>query len=299
MGRSRGSVLVLGGTGTVGRAIVDRLQATGFSIRILARSTPVDAHRVKGDVRNLSSLQAAMSGIDTVVNAVGILRENSTQTFHDTHVVGAQNVVLATRNAGVERLIHITGVNVDSASDPLSRSKALAERFVLESRLDFTILRAPMLFGAAGGALDRIRWTLSITRPFVIVPGGGKGRFQPLWIKDLAECVRSCVANGIGAGVAHDLAGPDIWTYVELVKALEVELGVRRIKVNVPSSVIASGATITALLMRRQPWVTATELQQLSADTVVPAGELEHAFGITPLSLRELLTQRKDSGLHR
>jgi uncharacterized protein YbjT (DUF2867 family) len=298
--RPKGLTLVLGGTGTVGRAVTERLRTTGSETRVFARLTPKTDGSFRGDIRNLPTLEAAMAGVDTIVNAIGILRENTSQTFNDVHVIGAENIVTAARNTGVNRLIHVTGVRPDAnLHDPLSRSKALAERIILESTLDCTILRAPMLFGAAGDALDRIRWTISVTRPFVILPKRGTGRFQPLWIRDLAECVRSCVVSALGAGATHDLAGPDIWSYQELVQALEADLGVRRIAVGVPPVLIASVASIVGMLRGKEPWVTSTELQQLCANNIVDAGELEHTFGIRPISLKGWLSRGETPPPHR
>jgi len=293
MGRT---VLVLGGAGMVGRAIVDRLRETGFETRIFSRSAPDNAGTVRGDIQDLRALEAAMAGIRTVVNAVGILRETPNQTFHGVHVVGVQNAVLAARNTGVDRFIHVTGVNQDlSLHEPLSQSKALAEEVVWNSRLDFASLRAPMLFGTTSGAVERIRWTLSVTPPFVVVPGDGKGRFQPLWVEDLAECVRLCISTDLGIGTTHDLAGPDVWSYRQLIELLEEDIGVRRIKISVPLSIIAGVASVAAVLRQKEPWVTMTELRQLGADNVVPIGELERTFGIVPLPLRDWLARHKDN----
>jgi nucleoside-diphosphate-sugar epimerase len=107
--RTGGPILVLGRTGEVGQAIVKRLRATGSEARIFSRSAPDSADAVRGDIRDLPALEAAMAGVRSIVNAVGILRETPDQTFHQVHVVGTQNAVLAAQNSRVDRFIHVTG----------------------------------------------------------------------------------------------------------------------------------------------------------------------------------------------
>jgi NADH dehydrogenase len=286
--------LVTGGTGTVGGVIVRRLLSAGYRVRAFARhagqsTLPQGATAFSGDVQDMDALRAAMRGVQAVVHAVGVLREGRGQTYEGVHVQGARNAVIAAQGAGVRRFILVGGVRADPASkDPLSRSKGLAEAEVRGSGLDWTVLRSSMVFGVQGGTLDRIRWSLRATPPLVLLPCGGRGLFQPLWVEDLASCVLACLAEGRGVGRVYDLGGPETWSYRDLVLLLKRRMGVRRILAPAPSWLLLAGASLPRLV-GKAPLVTATELRQVCMDNRTDLSVLPREFGIAPARLEEKL----------
>lgn len=287
------AVLVTGGTGTVGGAVVRRLRSEGYRVRIFARhadrdTTPGVEFR-QGDVQDFATVRPAMEGIDAVVHTVGILRQRRGQTFHGVHVQGTRNVVSAAEQAGVRRVIYIGGVNADPrTADLLSRTKGLAEEEVARSELDYTILRASMVFGAGfdQGVLGGIRRSLRISRPFAILPCKGKGLFQPLWVEDLTSCVVACLQRDGFSGRILELGGPDTRSYQDLVELVMRTEGLHHRMVSVPSSLIALTAGLSRLA-RIEPLVTPTELRQLCMDNRTDPDVLAQEFDILSTRLSE------------
>lgn len=287
------SVLVTGGTGTVGGAVVRHLRSEGYRVRIFSRhvdrDTTPEVEFTRGNVQDSAAVRSAMEGMDAVVHTVGILRQHQGQTFQGVHVQGTHNVVSAAMQAGVRRFIYIGGVNADPhAVDLLSMTKGLAEEEVARSALDYTILRASMVFGAGfdQGVLGGIRRSLRISRPLAVLPCRGKGLFQPLWIEDLTSCVVACLQRDGFSGRTLELGGPDTWSYRDLVGLVMRVEGLRRRMVPVPSSLIALTAGLSRLA-QREPLVTPTELRQLCMDNRTDPNILTQEFDIIPTRLSE------------
>ena len=286
-------VLVTGGTGAIGGVITRRLLAEGYRVRVFARHARRDAmpgvEAVSGDVQDFSAVRSAVEGVDIVVHVVGVLREGGSQTFHGVHVTGTRNLVTAAEQAGARRFIHVGGIHADlEAPDPLSKTKALAEEEVRRGALEQTVLRSSMVFGTPSGVLAGIRGSLRASRPFAILPGGGRGLFQPLWVEDLASCVLACLAGEEFNGRTYELGGPETWSYRELVGLAMRADGLRRLSVSMPLTLVLLAA-LWPRLIGREPLVTRTELRQLCMDNRTDPEVLPREFGVTPTPLTEAM----------
>ena len=170
-----GLVTVFGGTGFLGRRIVERLGAAGARVRVAVRHTIEgvppqggDVEVVYADVRDGTTVAQAVRDSDAVVNAVGLYVEQGEATFQAVHVDGAQEVARAAREAGIPRLVHLSGIGVDVNSESsYVRSRALGELAVREAFTEATILRPSVLFGR-GDAL--FRSLAAITRISPVFP---------------------------------------------------------------------------------------------------------------------------------
>jgi NADH dehydrogenase len=230
-----------------------------------------------------------VEGVDVVIHVVGVLREGGSQTFHGVHVRGTRNLVTAAEQAGARRFIHVGGVHADlDAADALSRTKALAEEEVRRGALEQTILRSSMVFGTPSGVLAGIRGSLRASRPFAILPCGGRGLFQPLWVEDLASCVMACLASEVFNGRTYELGGQDTWSYRELVDLTVRADSLRRLSVSMPPALVLLAASWPRLI-GREPLVTRTELRQLCMDNRTDPEVLPREFDVTPTPLTEAM----------
>nr|MBC8158061.1 complex I NDUFA9 subunit family protein [Alphaproteobacteria bacterium] len=189
-------VTVFGGTGFIGRYVVRELTRTGMEVRVAARR-PEDALRLKplGDVgqvtpvaaniRNEASVASAVAGADAVVNLVGILFERGRQTFEAVHVDGAARIAAAAHKAGAARLVHLSALGADPMS-PASygNSRARGETEVRTAFPGATILRPSIVFGPEDEFFNKFAG-LSRFTPFLPLIGGGKTRFQPVYVADV------------------------------------------------------------------------------------------------------------------
>jgi len=206
------TILVTGGTGTLGKLVVPQLTGAGYDVRVLSRRGGVNAdgvEHVQGDLLAADGLN--LDGIDTVVHLAGGAKGDA---------LAATNLVRAAAKAGVRHLVHISVIGADKMPIGYFREKAGAEEAVRNSGVPWTILRAAQF--------NSLTYTLAQKMgglPVVPVPGGL--RFQPVDERDVANRIAE-LALGEPAGAVPDLAGPTVYTLRELVDSYLQSQGKRR-----------------------------------------------------------------------
>ena len=218
------NVLVLGGTGFVGRHVCEKLQRAGWRITVATRHAINASHIqhlpgltvVEASVHDEAALATLLPGHQVVVNLVAILH-GSEAAFERTHVQLPTLLARACKKAGVRRVIHVSalGVSTDSPSR-YQRSKARGEQVLRDSGLDLTVLRPSVIFGAGDRFLNLFARLQSL---FPVVPlAGASARFQPVWVEDVASAVVACLRNDT-VGKTYDCVGPKVMTLADLVRA--------------------------------------------------------------------------------
>lgn len=272
-----------GGTGFVGHHLVPRVQSEGFEVRVLARGSHAPEPGVEfvpGDLTDPSSLGAALEGVDAVVHLVAVIAERGPRTFEAVNHQGTRNLIGAMQAAGVSRLVHQSALGASPDERfPYLRSKWLGEEAVRSSGLEATVLRPSALFGEGAGFFRPIVWTLRWMPVYPMV-AGGRTRFQPLAVEDLATCVASALRRPELAGQTLDLGGPEVLTFSEIVTAVMSALGKRRPVVTVPVWAARPFALVQSL--RREPLVTNQQLDMVVLDNVCAPDSVERAFGFAP-----------------
>jgi uncharacterized protein YbjT (DUF2867 family) len=224
MNMASGTVLVLGGSGFVGRYVVNRLVRAGHRVIVLTRRREDARHLillptvdvVGGDVHDPATLARLMAGACGVVNLVGILNESGRQTFARVHVELVQKLIAAGRAAGVRRLLQMSALNADPAGPSrYQRSKGEAEAAIAASGLDWTIFRPSVIFGREDRFLNMFA-TLERLLPVMAI-AAAQTRFQPVFVGDVAYCVAHALGDDATIGQKYALCGPDIYTLRELV----------------------------------------------------------------------------------
>lgn len=286
------SILVLGGTGFVGRHVVARLSADGHRVIVPTRRreraraiqllpTVVVA---EADVHDPAKLAALVARADTVVNLVGILHEEGGATFQRAHVELPRSVVAACKAAGVRRLVHMSALGA-AADGPsrYQRSKGEAEALVMASGLDWTILRPSVIFGRGDSFLTMFAKLVALL-PVVALASPG-ARFQPVWIGDVAHCFAHCVRDERTVGGRYDLTGPTVYTLRELVEAVGRITGHRR--PILPLGPGLSSLQARALELLPVKLMTRDNLASMSRDNVAQ-GPFPAVFGISPRTLEAI-----------
>ena len=269
-------ILVTGATGFIGAGILRRASRRGWRVRGLARH-PERAEALgrlphvelfRGDVSRPDELDEALEGVETVVHLVGIIVETRAQSYEEAHVAGTRNVVEATRRAGISRYIHMSALGVEAGRDVSDyyRTKWRAEEIVRGAGLESTILRPSLVFGRDDDFFNRLVRILRLS-PVVPLPAGGRSRFQPVWLGDVAECFLQATRVKRTQESVYDVAGPEVMTLKEIVRTLMQVTGRRRPILSVPVVPlrVASAVMETAL---PTPPLTRDQLRMLSIDNV-------------------------------
>ncbi len=240
----KGIVSIIGGSGFIGRHVTAALAARGWRIRIVCRRPDLagflqplgDAGQiafVQANVRNPQSLRPALAGSHAVLNLAGILREQGRQTFEAVHVEGAQAVARAARDAGAERLIHVSAIGADAGSPSrYGRSKAEGERRVKQAFAGAVIVRPSLVVGPEDeffnlfADMARFSWVLPLI--------GGKTRFQPVYVGDVAGAISALLDAREQEGKVFELGGPEVLTMRELLEFMLTVIRRKRLLLPVP-----------------------------------------------------------------
>ena len=224
-------ILVLGGTGFVGRAVCERLaerSASGATIVPTRRAQHANRVRalptvqvVQADVHNEATLAHLLAGCDAVVNLVAILH-GSAAAFDHVHVALPRRLAAACKTAGVSRLVHVSALGVGpQAPSNYLRSKTAGEAVLVEASqgpvgLALTLLRPSVIFGAEDQFLN-VFARLQALAP-VMPLAGGSARFQPVWVEDVATAIVNALNMPVSVNQTYEAAGPGTYTLSDLVR---------------------------------------------------------------------------------
>jgi len=279
-------ITVFGASGFIGRYVVRALAKAGYRVRCAVRR-PHIAHELKpmgvvgqiqlmqANLRDPDSVARAVEGAHGVVNLVGILYESGRQTFAGLQSRGAQTVAEAAAAAGVERLVHISAIGADeNSSSRYGRTKALGEKAVLEAFPAATILRPSIVFGVEDEFFNKFA-DMARLAPALPLIGGGKTRFQPVFVGDVAECALNALQQPDAAGRVYELGGPNVYSFKALMQYILKVTHRRRLLVPVPwpaASGLGLVGELTGALPFVQPFLTRDQVTLLKSDNVVGAG---------------------------
>ncbi|WP_374380357.1 complex I NDUFA9 subunit family protein [Dongia sp.] len=309
---SQGLVTVFGGSGFIGRYVVQRLARAGWQVRIAVRrpdealflKTAGDVGQVTpiaANIRDDTSVAAAVAGADAVVNLVGILAEGGPQRFDTVQAKGAARIAAAAKAAGAKRLIQISAIGANPQSEArYARSKAEGEEAAKRAFPDVTILRPSIVFGPEDDFFNRFA-RMALMSPALPLIGGGHTKFQPVYVGDLAAAVERTLGDPATMGKTYELGGPRTYTFRALMEMLLKGIGRCRLLVPLPFAI----ATIKAAFLQLLPvkLLTVDQVRLLRHDNVVganAAGFKELGLIPTPLEsiLPTYLDQYRPSGFY-
>ena len=288
-------VTVFGGSGFVGRHTVRALARAGWRIRIATRHPnkgfflrPLGAVGqigfVKADVTDADQVAAAIAGADAVINLTGILYPAGGQGFDDVHDRGAAHIAAAARDAGVRALVHVSAIGADSESDSAyAQSKAAGEAEVRGAFPDAVILRPSIVFGPEDGFFNKFA-NLARFLPALPLIGGGKTRFQPIFVGDLSAAIVTVLDDAAAKSRTYELGGPGVYSFKELMQIMLRQIGRDRALVTVPFGLAMVKAAFLQFLPGKL--LTPDQVTLLKSDNVVAPTALGLAdLGIAPTSL--------------
>src|SRR5215207_3099636 len=230
-------VTVFGATGFLGRRIVQHFLHDGFAVRAASRHpertasifepNAVALMPVRVDVQNEAEVTAAVTGAYAVVNCVSLYVEHGRHTFDAVHVEAAARLSRLAREAGVEGLVHISGIGADPNSpSPYISARGKGEKVVQAAFPNAILIRPAVMFGPDDSFLTTL---VKLVRMLPVYPmfGTGETKMQPVYVEDIAEAVTRLVANTGESQPCYELGGPQIFTYEELLRTVARHVGAR------------------------------------------------------------------------
>jgi NADH dehydrogenase len=297
-------VTVFGGSGFVGRHVVRALAKRGYRIRVAVRRPDLAGFLqplgnvgqisfVQANLRYRNSVDRAVEGVDFVVNCVGILFESGRNSFEAVQEFGGRAVAEAARGVGA-KLIHLSAIGANATSDSgYGRTKGRAEAAILSIKPDAIIYRPSIVFGPEDGFFNKFADMARIA-PVLPLVGGGKTRFQPVYVVDVAEAVAKAVEGEVAGGKIYELGGPEVLTFRECLEAmLKVTCRNNRL-VSVPFSLASLIGSVASLVPFVAPPITPDQVRLLKKDNVVSKeaeaeGRTLKGLGIAPTMVSSVL----------
>jgi NADH dehydrogenase len=291
-------VTVFGGSGFVGRHTVRALARAGWRIRVATRRPNMGFFLrplgsvgqigfIKCDVADADSVLAAMAGSDAAVNLVGILFQRG-QSFEKVQAEGAEHIARAAAAARARALVHVSAIGSGAESDSgYARTKAEGEAAVRAAFPEAVILRPSVIFGPEDSFFNKFA-NLARFLPFLPSIGGGKTRFQPVFVGDVAAAIVKTLDLAEARGRVYELGGPTIYSFKQLMQIILKEIGRKRLLLSVPFALAKWKALFLQLMPR--PVLTVDQVRLLKTDNVAAPTALGLAdLGITPTSVEAVV----------
>ena len=295
-------ILITGATGYIGRHLVARLVEQGERPRCLVRSReraaallPIDNVDIAlGDTTRPETLAAAVQGVDTIVHTAFITadrKQSAGNHYEETNVQGTANLIKAAQDAGVMRVIVLSGLGTKpDRPGSYMQGRYMAEKMLKESGLQWTIIQPSVLFGKDApfikGLSDLIR-----TSPVIPLIGGGRIRFQPIYVEDVVTVIVKVLETPEqSANKTYTIGGPAYYTFTEIINALLHAMHKSRVKAPAPIPLVGMGAAMMEAVLPKPP-LTRAAMALFTFDNTTDLRSVERDFGFTPTSFTDYLQQ--------
>ena len=230
-------ILVTGGTGFIGKALVRNLVESGHSVRMLIRPSPrspdlpvgVGVEVAVSSLSDERGLRAAMVGVDTIYHLAGVERRGAYANLMTVDIAGTLNVVTAAAEARIKRIFFTSHLGADRASAyPVLKAKAIAEEHVRRSGIDYTILRSAIVYGPNDGFTTGLAGLVASVPFFYLTPGDGRTLLQPIWVEDLVTCLVWALDDEKTKNETYEIGGPEYLMFNQVLENVMQAIGAER-----------------------------------------------------------------------
>jgi len=283
-------ILVTGATGFVGRALLPRLAESGHETRCLLRPSRRTPRLPKGLAVQVAlsaldderGLRTALVGVDTLIHLAGAEWHGVRGDVFAVDAQGTRAVVEAARAAGVSRLLYLSHLGADRASGyPVLKAKGIAEEFIRQSGLPYTIIRSSVLYGEDDVFLNVIAALLKLGPGAFLMPGDGKVTLQPLWVEDLVTCLEWGLNDALCLNQTIAIGGPEFVTFEQMVQTAMEVIGVQRWVISTPPPFLRAGAWLLEQVLPHSP-LTTRWLDYLAISRTCELDSVTRYFGLKP-----------------
>ena len=290
-------ILVTGGTGFIGSALVKKLSGEGKKVRLLIRPSQTSPNIPRGiqlevavsSLTDERGLRAALRNVDTIYHLAGTERKGSLADLNGVDIQGTEILSRVAKVAGVGRFIYLSHIGADRASGfPLMKAKAIAEASIIGSGVDYTIIRSAAIFGR-GDQFTEPFLRLARLEPFLfLLPGDGSALLQPLWINDLVTCLTLVNHDEELKNQRIQIGGMEQLSFKQLLKVILSHKRMRRVLIPV-SPVYLRWLTLNLEQFAHLFPVSIFWIDYLASNHTCPLNNLTRTFGIIPARFSQTL----------
>jgi uncharacterized protein YbjT (DUF2867 family) len=293
-------ILVTGGTGFIGQALIRQLLASGLQVRTLIRPSQTSPRLPRGVsvdvvVSSLSDekgVRAAMRDVDVVYHLVsGQAHAGVNLTDSDVHTTDV--ITRAAHEAGLDRLIYVSHIGADrSSAYPVMKAKGQAESIIRSSGLNYTIFRSSIVFGPGDHFTENLKVLIQNYPFFFFLPDQGHTLLQPLWVEDLVTCMVWALEDSKTRNKIMDIGGGETLSFRQVGQVMKQKLGAHNFFISLQSSYLR-WVTLTVANNRKNFPLTSFWIDYLAEDHICPLDSLPRQFGILPARFRQKLDYLK------
>ena len=297
-------IVVFGGSGFIGRHVVKALAKRGMRVRVPMRRPHLgqdlrvlgdvgQIHLMQANVRFPSSVARALEDATGVVNLVGVLHERGRQSFQAMHVDATIAIADAAKAAGIARVVQVSSIGADPKGRArYARTKGQAETALRARVPTSTILRPSIVFGAEDNFFNRFA---EMAKYWLLLPliGGGKTKFQPLHVQDLADSVLAALTRPDAAGRTYELGGPRVYSFRELLDFTQKTIDRKRGYAPLPfflAKPLGGAFSLVAKILPLAPPLTGDQVEMLKHDNIVGVSAEKGVGTIADLGVAPLET---------
>lgn len=303
-------ILVTGGTGFIGQALIRMLVEESLPVRTLIRPSSQSPNLPRGlaveaaisSINDERNLRAALVGVDTVFHLVGAEWLGVRGDLHEIEVAGAQNLVKTAKDAGVKHILYLSHLGADRGSAyPILQAKGIAEQTIRRSGINFTILRSSLVYGPQDHFTTSIVSLLRKIPFYFPMPGSGNIYLQPIWVEDLVTCLIWSLDKREVINQILEVGGPEYLSLYEVVEQISAAAGIKRKILNVRPSYLRLASVIFESLFPRFP-LPINWLDYLAMNRTAALDSLPRHFGLLPAHFShqlDYLSSRTRPGLFR
>ena len=287
-------VITIFGAGFIGKSLIFELLQKGYIVKAICRNPYLRGNLrsmanigqldIKyGDITKSNSIESYFESSDIIINLVGVLAENSKNKYQQAHVIGPSNIGKLSKKYNIKRLIHISSIGADIKSNiNYQKTKGEGELALKDNFNDVSIIRPSIVFGPEDGFFN-VQAKLLKLSPVIPLFGGGKNKFQPVYINDLVNGIIKIFEDDSHKGKIFEFGGPDIMTMKEVYQFILKELKIKRLLI--PAPIFAASVMAKFIQFLPNPIITSDLVKALEIDNII-SGTYEEitSLGIEPKS---------------
>lgn len=283
-------ILVTGGTGFIGRALILHLVEMGLEVRTLLRPSLVSPGLPRGvpieavicGLKDERGLRAALKGVDVIFHLAGAERKGSQADLTGVDIEGTQSLARVAAESGVDRFFYLSHLGADRASAyDLLKAKGIAESHIINSGIKYTIIRSALVYGPNDQFSTILKRMLKISPGVFLLPGDGNTLIQPLWIDDLVACLGLALDDLNTTNRIISVGGPEQLPFRQVIEILCDILHLRRSIVPVSSAYLRIMTAWIESFTKNFP-LSAFWLDYLAANRICDLDTLPRLFGLIP-----------------